>query len=292
VAARNEADAVSFGQYRRSALLLGLFALSLDGGNVGRANMGRVRRWFREECSSPKEFYGTPCLRDPKAKKGFAWRTIGLAAMGLLLIGADDPDQSLIYCNSLVNKAYTGTPRTVSYYAFVEVKDAEAAGLKSPIGTPDGVVQTNFASWIRATGQFGRWNSISKDEIDCRRTDPEARIRVNDPPRDEYTYEAREARLPPDWYKRSASTASPAELARYSTGAPPPGLDRPNNAALTIPPSTPTVQDGWDQAVRDQLRRDAAARAKSIAETARADARNQAQMDKFLAEMKKRGSAQ
>jgi hypothetical protein len=66
----------------------------------------------------------------------------------------------------------------------------------------------------------------------------------------------------------------------------------PYEGKADVVAATPTVQAGWDQAVRDQARRDAAARAKSIADTARADAKNQAQMAKFFAEMKKRGSAQ
>jgi hypothetical protein len=64
--------------------------------------------------------------------------------------------------------------------------------------------------------------------------------------------------------------------------------------ALTVKTDTGLQDAGkaWDEAVRAQLRREAAGKAKAVVDAARADAAAQAQMAKFFEEMKKRGSAQ
>lgn len=66
------------------------------------------------------------------------------------------------------------------------------------------------------------------------------------------------------------------------------------SAALTVKTDT-SLQDAgakWDEQVREQMRREAAARARTIAETARATANTQARQEKFFEEMRKRGRAQ
>jgi hypothetical protein len=210
-----------------------------------------------------------------------AWATPSTASF--------DADDYYLACDSNIGAKYTGTGRGLTYFTYLKIADLRQ--LPEPEDELDDIVLARFTEWAKATGQYGRWNSVWDSDFGCTASDAgiiERRSAVwASSDRDH-----REINLPPDWYKRSPSTASPAELARYSSGAPAPGLDRPNNASLTIAPSTPPVESGWDEKVRDQLRRDAAARAKSVAETARADARNQAQMARFFAEMKKRGSAQ
>lgn len=54
----------------------------------------------------------------------------------------------------------------------------------------------------------------------------------------------------------------------------------------------PPVESGWDEKVREQQRKDAAERVRLAASTARMRAESQAALTGFLAELKKRGSAQ
>ena len=54
----------------------------------------------------------------------------------------------------------------------------------------------------------------------------------------------------------------------------------------------PPIEPGWDAKVREQQRRDAAAKAKAIASSARAKAESEAALAKMIGEMRKRGSAQ
>ena len=54
----------------------------------------------------------------------------------------------------------------------------------------------------------------------------------------------------------------------------------------------PPIEPGWDAKVREQQRRDAAAKAKAIASSARTKAESEAALTRMIGEMRKRGSAQ
>jgi hypothetical protein len=83
-----------------------------------------------------------------------------------------------------------------------------------------------------------------------------------------------------DWSPQGSSRAATGPAGFTSTGG------------VEIQQVKRPIQEGWDEALREQLRRDAAGKAKSIAATAREEAKNQAEMTRLFAEMRKRGSAQ
>lgn len=109
-----------------------------------------------------------------------------------------------------------------------------------------------------------------------------------------------------DYYQgvRNVVTLSPPVDVGFK-GAPPPvapSLSTPNSkptapssrGSLTIKTDTSLRDAGkaWDAQARDQLRKDAEGRARATAVAARARAETQAEMTRFLADLKKRGRAQ
>jgi hypothetical protein len=203
---------------------------------------------------------------------------------------AFDDDDYYLSCVSRIGGAYTGTGRGLTYYSYLKIADLRQ--LPEPEEKLQSIALSRFAEWAKATGQYGRWNSVWDSDFDCNPAPVDVKERALPAMAASTDRDYREIRLPADWYKRKPSAASAAELARYSTGATAPGSYLPNSASLIVAPSAPPVQSGWDEQVREQLRKDAEGRSKAVAATAREDARMKAQADKFFAEMKKRGSAQ
>jgi hypothetical protein len=208
-----------------------------------------------------------------------AWATPSSAAF--------DDDDYYLSCSSGIGGAYTGTGRGLTYFTYLKIADLRQ--LPEPEEKLQQIALSRFAEWAKATGQYGRWNSLWDSDFDCTPTDSGVIERARAAWAASTDRDYREIRLPPDWYKRSPSQA---EAARYSAGAPAPGSDQANSASLTIGPSKPPVIPGWDEQVRDTLRREAEGKAKAAAEQARNDAKRQDQMTRFFEEMRKRGSAQ
>ncbi len=205
-------------------------------------------------------------------------------------VGAQLPrDADFIVCSSSVSEKYSGTGRRMGWGADLKVPELLKAGYPAAYLMVQ-QVESRFASWMRATGQFGRWNSISDADFGCSfmsaadfATLPARRAQITDADR-------KTANLPADWYKRDPK--DPKEIAKYSTGTAALGSDVASAGSLTVSAVTPPVEPGWDAKVREGQRRDAADRIRAAAGTEKMRQESQVALARLLAELKKRGTAQ
>jgi hypothetical protein len=84
----------------------------------------------------------------------------------------------------------------------------------------------------------------------------------------------------PNTQIRTAPTASPAQVLR------------PSGGSLVIEDKQSPAAPGWDEKQREQLRKDAEARAKSVALTAASDAKVKADVAEAIRKLKAKGRAQ
>lgn len=198
------------------------------------------------------------------------------------------PQHYYIYCTSQASGAYTSTGRGMGWRAFVKIEDVRTLGISGD--KLQDYVETRFGAWVRATNQYGRWNSLQAIKIDCGPQDRDAFKRIPAFTAARGDRDWSDANLPSDWYKRLPS--APSEIARYSTGKPPPGVDHASAVALVVTSPAEPVDTGWDLQQRERQRKVAAERAKAAAAALRNQAKAQADLAAFLVELRKRGRAQ
>ena len=159
---------------------------------------------------------------------------------------------------------------------------------------------------FRANDVGGSWTEWAWYKKFAAETDPARRSHLSCTFRD--TREKIEADRQDDlnYYQgiRNVVTLNPPADVGFK-GAPPPVAPSPSTpqpapaapssrGSLTIKTDTSLRDAGkaWDAQARDQLRKDAEGRARATAVAARARAETQAEMTRFLADLKKRGRAQ
>src|SRR4051812_34567585 len=90
-------------------------------------------------------------------------------AWALPAAAAIDDDDYYIACSSMGSRAYTTTGRGIGYVARVRIEDLRKLGISDD--EMISVVIRRFGAWAKATGQYGRWNSISDSSFDCSAAD-------------------------------------------------------------------------------------------------------------------------